>query len=111
MSEENFPVKDIVNVIEQDFRIADSDSLIPAGDVDNFEALKAYLTEKLSYLLDNKYDKLVNVLYRIDVNEEKLAKLFADTNREFIPAALADLIIERQIQKIKFRQKYKSGIA
>jgi len=63
----------------------------------------------LTYLLENKYDALINILYRIDVNEEKLAKLFSETNRTFIPDALADLIIERQLQKIKIRQQYRSG--
>ncbi len=59
--------------------------------------------------MDNKYDLLINILYRIDVGEEKLSKLFSGANRENIPVALADLIIERSIRKAEFRQKYKNG--
>jgi hypothetical protein len=96
-------------VVSNDFKITESESLIPEIDSRTLEEFKAYLTEKLSYLLDNKYNTLINILYRIDVNEEKLRELFAVRNRENIPYELAELIIERSLQKVKFRQKYKNG--
>ena len=65
--------------------------------------------EKVSFLLDNNYDFLVNTLYRIDVSESKLREVFSGKDRQNIPEVLADLIIERQLQKIRFRQKYKEG--
>jgi len=77
--------------------------------VENHSQLKIFLTEKLRDLLDNNFSLLVNTLYRIDANEEKLNELFGSKNRAFIPEALADLIIERQLQKIHFRKKYKEG--
>jgi len=52
---------------------------------------------------------LVNILYKIDINEKKLSQLFSGKNRDSIPATLADLIIERQLQKIKLRKLYKEG--
>jgi len=79
------------------------------NDVENLNQLKIFLTAKLRDLLDNNYNLLVNTLYRIDVNEEKLNELFGSKNRAYIPEALADLIIERQLQKIHFRKKYKEG--
>ncbi len=79
------------------------------NDVENLSQLKIYLTEKLKDLLDNNFNLLVNTLYRIDVNEEKLNELFGSKNRVSIPSALAELIIERQLQKIHFRKKYKEG--
>lgn len=78
-------------------------------DVENLNQLKVFLTTKLKDLLDNNFNLLVNTLYRIDVNEEKLNELFGSKNRGTIPSALADLIIERQLQKIHFRKKYKEG--
>ena len=77
---------------------------------DNFEELgefRNYLISKLSYLLDNKFDLFLNTLYRIDIDEEKIKELFSKENREFIPGALADLIIQRQLQKIIWRERYK----
>lgn len=82
---------------------------ISPADVENLNQLKAFLSEKLKDMLDNNFNLLVNTLYRIDVNEEKLNELFGSKNRTYIPEALADLIIERQLQKIHFRKKYKEG--
>ena len=79
------------------------------SDVENLSQLKIFLTEKLKDLLDNNFSLLVNTLYRIDVNEDKLNELFGSKNRVNIPESLADLIIERQLQKIHFRKKYKEG--
>jgi hypothetical protein len=79
------------------------------NDVENLSQLKVFLSEKLKDLLDNNFNLLVNTLYRIDVNEDKLNELFGSKNRVNIPEALADLIIERQLQKIHFRKKYKEG--
>jgi hypothetical protein len=78
-------------------------------DVENLNELRIYLTGKLKDMLDNNYNLLVNTLYRIDVNEGKLNELFGSKNRAYIPSALADLIIERQLQKIHFRKQYKEG--
>jgi hypothetical protein len=109
MKNDQTQVTALTKVIEKDFQIADEDSLIPAIDILNFEDLKKYLTEKLSYLLEHKYDKLINILYKIDVSEKKLGELFSGSNRDSIPEVLAELIIERQLQKVKFRQLYKNG--
>ena len=108
MDNDNDHLPDLSIVVSKNFEVSESDSLIPTGDFKTMEEFKTYLTNRLAFLLDNKYDTLINILYRIDVPEEKLSKLFAEQNREYIPAALADLIIERSLQKVRFRQKYKN---
>jgi hypothetical protein len=60
-------------------------------------------------MLDKNYNLLINTLYRIDISEKKLAELFSSKNKEAIPEKLADLIIERQIEKIDFRRRYREG--
>ena len=107
--EENKQINEIVKFVEKDFSISESNSLIPSKDVDSLEEFRIYLTGKLRCLLDEKFDLLVNILYRIDINEKKLSELFSGQNRDFIPTSLADLIIERQLQKIKLRKLYKEG--
>ncbi|NWF90358.1 MAG: hypothetical protein HXY50_12970 [Ignavibacteriaceae bacterium] len=79
------------------------------SDAETINDLRSYLAEKLKDLLENNFNLLVNTLYRIDVNEQKLNELFGSKNRTPIPEALAELIIERQLQKIYFRKKYKEG--
>ena len=109
MDNENNHLTDLTIFFSKNFEISELDSLVPMGDFETLEEFKAYLTDRLAFLLDNKYDKLINILYRIDVPEDKLSKLFAEQNRDYIPAALADLIIERSLQKVRIRQKYKNG--
>ncbi|MCH7515887.1 MAG: hypothetical protein IIB08_01950 [Bacteroidetes bacterium] len=106
---EKTKVTEISEFISKDFMVGNSNSLIPVGDFINLNEFRLYLSQKLSNLMDNNYDSFINILYRIDVDEEKLSKLFSGTNRENISADLADLIIERSIQKAEFRQKYKNG--
>jgi hypothetical protein len=109
MLKENSELKQITKIIEKDFTLQDSDSLIPSIDITSLEEFRKYLTEKIAFLMDSNFDLLVNTLYRIDVSESKLSELFSGKNKENIPGGVADLIIERQLQKIRFRQKYKEG--
>lgn len=73
----------------------------------NFDALKQKLTEHLVYLLVNDLEKLWGILYRIDVNEQKVKSLFSLNNPKEIAPQIADMIIERQMQKIESRKKYR----
>ncbi len=109
MGIEQDKINNVSIVIANDFKISDSESLIPSGDFRTLKEFKIYLVQKLTFLLDNKFDSLINILYKIDVNEERLKELFRGKNQKHIPTVLADLIIERSIQKVKFRQKYRDG--
>lgn len=105
----NINLNDVSKFIAKEFSKDGTNSLIPFFDTKSQNEFKKYLTERLANLIDNNFELLVNTLYRIDVSEEKLSKLFSSDNREHIPSKLADLIIERQIQKIILRNKYKGG--
>ncbi len=109
MEEEKKQVVEIVKFVEKDFLMADNTSLIPSTDLASLEEFRKYLTEKLKYLLDEKFDTLVNILYRIDISERKLSQLFSGNNRDSIPASLAEMIIERQLEKLRLRKLYKEG--
>ena len=107
--EEKKQLMEVSNFISNWFATDDSHSLIPNGEFKTLEEFRLYLTNKISDLLDTKYNTLINILYRIDVEEKKLDELFSGKNREHIPGALANIIIERSLQKIFFRQMYKEG--
>ena len=109
MKEEKKQVNEVVKFVEKDFFVSGENSLIPSADIDTLEDFRKYLTSKLKHLLEEKFELLVNVLYKIDVSEEKLSELFSSENKDYIPASLADLIIERQLEKIKLRKLYKEG--
>lgn len=99
----------IQKFVSKDFVKSNFSSLIPNNDFEKLEEFRKYLTEKMADMLDNNYNLLINTLYRIDISESKLGALFSSKNKESIPAKLADLIIERQIEKINFRKRYREG--
>lgn len=99
----------IQKFVTKEFIKNEYSSLIPNNDFERLEEFRKYLTEKMKDLLDKNYNLLINTLYRIDISEKKLAELFSSKNKESIPQKLADLIIERQIEKINFRKRYREG--
>lgn len=107
MDREKKQVTEISETISGVFDKAGISAIITSNEFDNLAELKKHLTRKIAELLDTNYERLINILYRIDVNEDKLNELFGTKNRDFIPERLADLIIERQLQKINLRNMYK----
>lgn len=93
--------------VSKDFVRNDYSSLIPNNDFERLEEFRKYLTEKMKEMLDKNYNLLINTLYRIDISEKNLSELFSSKNKELIPEKLADLIIERQVEKINFRKLYR----
>ena len=57
----------------------------------------------------NNFNKLISLLYRLDINESKLKQLLADSPGEDAGMIIAELIIERQLQKIKSRNENNSN--
>lgn len=75
---------------------------------DAYETLKARLTEEIQYLIDYNLDKLWSLLYRIDVAEKKVKEVIETQPYGRHAACIADLIIERQQQKIVSRRNHKT---
>ena len=75
----------------------------------NYEQLKEWLTSEIVKLLLNDMEKLLNILYRIDVNERKVKEVFAQNNPSLIAPKLAELLIQREIGKAESRIKYRKN--
>jgi hypothetical protein len=71
----------------------------------NFEILRNNLASYLYDLLMKDYSALMNLLYRIDVKEEIVAACLMADNLRAAADCLSDAVIERQLQKIRFRQQ------
>lgn len=83
-------------------------SFLPAvnNDEERFTAIRNILMRRIEELAEKDMEKLLFVLYRIDVNEKKLYTVMQQTPPEQFSSTIADLIIERQLQKIKTRQQF-----
>ena len=75
----------------------------------SFEEIKRHLSQQVNYLIVNDFQKLVSILYRVDVSESKLKQLLKEENHGDAGKIIAELIIERQLQKIKTRQQFKQS--
>ena len=73
----------------------------------SFNEIRELLGQNVNDLIVNDFQKLVSLLYRIDINEARLKGLLKEENHEDAGRVIADLIIERQLQKIKTRQQFK----
>lgn len=72
-----------------------------------YENVIEVLTSSVMYLLLHDMEKLLNILYRIDVNEPKVKAAFAQNNPKLIAPTIAQLILDRELQKAESRRKYK----
>jgi hypothetical protein len=102
-------IEEISAGVSKIFTLQGTNLIIDSQSLNTIADFKDYLASKIAYLIENNFDLLINILYRIDIGEEKLQKLFSGKNKPNIPEELSELIIERQLQKIHFRKKYKQG--
>lgn len=73
------------------------------------DALEALLAEKINDMINKDFNALVQLLYRIDVNEARLRLVLRDNQASDSGLLIARLIIERQWQKILTRRQYGGG--
>jgi hypothetical protein len=74
----------------------------------SLEDVRRMLTERIITLLDRSPERLMSILYRIDVNEHQVNEIFSHALPPDVPELLANLIIERQLQKVESRRSARS---
>jgi hypothetical protein len=72
----------------------------------NSEELLHWLSLHVNQLIQTDFQKLVYLLYRVDVSETKLKDLLEKDPERDAGSIIADLVIERQLQKIKSRKEF-----
>jgi hypothetical protein len=70
------------------------------------DILKEKLAEYINELINHHFERLVSLLYTIDVDESKLRSVLMEKKEEQTGRVIAGLIIERQIQKIKSGKEF-----
>ena len=90
----------LVKEINKNMAIALSDKI-------SLDELQIQLGFYINQLIQTDFQKLIMLLYRIDVSEVKLTQLLKVQPQEDAGKIIADLVIERQLQKIKTREQFK----
>lgn len=93
--------KELSEAISSRFEMTISDSY-------SLDDLKRALFNRISELLDKNVERLLSMLYRVDLNQKKLDEIFQNNSKEDIAEKIAEAVIKRQMQKIKTREFYKS---
>lgn len=75
----------------------------------SFVEMKKILSEYVNQLILHDFEKLVRMLYRIDVNENRLKHILIENPNENACDLIAEMIIERQIQKINTREQFNTN--
>jgi len=75
--------------------------------VKSLDELKTVIADQINYLINHDFDKLLRILYKVDVSEKQLKEnLLVHSDAA---ALIGQMIIDRQLQKIKTREQYKAN--
>lgn len=78
--------------------------LIVKIDLGSYDEILGALTNVIDDLIQNNFAKLVQLLYRLDVNEEKVRTLINKESDKPAANLIAQLIMQRQLQKMQLRK-------
>lgn len=67
----------------------------------------AELAQYITLLINDDFNGLVNILYRLDISEANLRQSLREKPDHDAGRMIAELIIERQMQKLERRNSYK----
>ncbi len=69
----------------------------------DFEAL---LAAQVNYLIDQDFQQLLFLLYKVDVDEKKLKRVLQEKKDENAGVLIAQLVMERQQQKLASKASF-----
>jgi len=95
----------VMNDIEQIEQLLNQNKQLTVVQKEN---LRDQLVNLINLLLLHDFNGLVQVLYRVDVSEQKLKKLLQKNQTTDAAVIITDLLIERQEEKIKIKNSFKS---
>ena len=105
MSEEKYIV--LNDLLHKDLQLDENEVLITGDETIDLNTLHERLSRIVAYLMENDMHRLLNAMYRLDVSEAKFHEAMQSMSREEAAIRIADLIIEREMQKVKTRLHYK----
>ena len=87
----------LISIISKDFDIPNDLSE---------NQLRDAMVDAFAYLIDNDFPKLIQILYKADVDQYKLKELLETVEGSSSAEVIADAYIARQMAKIETWKKY-----
>lgn len=69
--------------------------------------LKSHLQNVIAWYIESDFHALVNIFYRLDIHEQKFNAIMDTQMGDELTSNLADLVLEREMQKAKTRLEYR----
>jgi hypothetical protein len=95
-------------LINKDLGSQEEGMIIPVSSLDR-NVIREKLAVLIAHLMQNNFEKLCQAMYRLDVSEAKFDQVMNAKSIGEIPYAVADLVIEREMQKVRTRIMHKRG--
>jgi hypothetical protein len=100
-------IQPLIEKLYKDFSIDKNNLPVKKDYAEELKIIREFLAKRIAVLMDKNQERFFNTLYRIDVDENKVTQVL--NNSSNVPDDLADLIIERQLQRLKTQLLYKQG--
>jgi hypothetical protein len=68
--------------------------------------IQQQLEEYINYLITNDFNRLVQLLYTVDVDEQKLKAILQQQPHKDAAAIIAERLLARQLQKAETRRQF-----
>ena len=98
----------LAGLINKDLGNHEEGMMIPVSSPDR-NLIREKLAIIIRHMMQDHFEKLCQAMYRLDVSEAKFDQVMNEKTPEEIPHAVADLIIEREMQKVRTRIMHKRG--
>jgi hypothetical protein len=97
--------KELENILQNNFGLTLSNSEVDT-ESEYFKRLQHLLGERIQFLIRTDMDRLLQILYRIDVPQKESDSAFDLGDIKKISLNLAEKVINRQLQKIDYAKNF-----
>ncbi len=99
--------EELALILENHFGVTKSESKLDSESA-FLKHLKFKLSQRIIFFIRTDIDKLMQALYRIDVDDSASNEAFDLGEINKVSERLAELIISRQLKKIEYSRKFSS---
>lgn len=100
-------LQEVVAQVNKDFHLQGFEVQFSGAGETAYKELSDQLAPVIEYMLEHQMDRFWNLIYGIDLNENKVKRiLFGEDGETNAIGALTDLILKRELQKVVIRHFY-----
>ena len=109
------PYQQQINLVQQtadqiikDFEIFGFNIEFSGNNQTAYSELTNQITPVIHELIFENYEKLMSLMYKIDLNEKQISNIINDFEKDEVVAEITHLILERELKKVVIRQYFQN---